>query len=255
MKKNILWIGIYASLSVFSSSVDAQQPKLPRIGYVSTNYASSPGPLVEAFGEGLRELGYINGKNIVVEYRYAEGKDDRIPSLVRELLRLDVGVLILPTLGAVRAAKQETRSIPIVMVVSEDPVATGLVDSLARPGGNITGLTRLQRQLSGKRLELLKEAIPSLSRVGILRDADSQSAAVGFQEYEAAARALKIQLQSLEVRSPNPDFDSVFQVAANAHADGLIIITTTLLFRRQKEIGDLAKKKSASFYVRRKYLG
>jgi putative ABC transport system substrate-binding protein len=128
------------------------------------------------------------------------------------------------------------------MVISEDPVATGLIDSLARPGGNITGLTRIQRQLSGKRLELLEEAIPRISRVGVLRDADSQSAAIGFREYETAARALKIKLQSLQVRAPNPDFERALQAAANGRVNALITITSTLLFRQQKEIADLALK-------------
>jgi putative ABC transport system substrate-binding protein len=221
---------------------EAQQPRLPRIGYASTNYRSSPGPLVEAFRQGLRDLSYIDGKTVVVEYRFAEGRDDRMPSLVNELVRLNVDVLVVPTLDAARAAKQATKSIPTVMVISEDPVATGLIDSLARPGGNITGLTRIQRQLSGKRLELLKEAIPRISRVGVLRDTGSQSAAIGFKEYETAARALTIKLQSLQVRAPNPDFERAFQAAANERVNALIAITSTLLFRQQKEIAGLALK-------------
>jgi ABC-type uncharacterized transport system substrate-binding protein len=227
---------------LITGPAQAQQPRLPRIGYASTNYSSFPGPLVEAFRQGLRELGYIDGKNVVVEYRYAEGSDDRLRGLVNELVRLNVDVLVVPTLDAARTAKQTTKSIPIVMVISEDPVATGLVDSLARPGGNITGLTRIQRQLSGKRLELLKEAVPRISRVGILRDADSQSAAIGFKEYETAVQVLKMQLQSLDVRSPNPDFEGAFQNARNMRANALITITSTLLFRRQTEIADLARK-------------
>src|SRR5437870_10497241 len=147
---------------------EAQQPKVPRIGYSSTGYPSSPGPLVEAFRQGLRDLGYIEGKNILVEYRYAEGKEDRIPSLVNELVQLKVDVLVVPVLPAILAAKQATKTIPIVMVSNADPVATGIVDSLARPGGNITGLSTLTRDLSGKRLELLTEVAPRISRVGVL---------------------------------------------------------------------------------------
>ena len=126
-----------------------------------------------AFRQGLRDLGYIEGKNILVEYRYIEGKRDRIPGLVAELVQLKVDVLVSGTLPAIRAAKQATKTIPIVMVTTMDPVATGLVDSLARPGGNITGLTRLTRDLSGKRLELLKEVVPGISRVGVLWDAEA----------------------------------------------------------------------------------
>jgi putative ABC transport system substrate-binding protein len=230
-------------LLAFSFPAEAQQAvNVPRIGYASTNYRSSPGPLVEAFGEGLRNLGYVDGKTILVEYRYAEGKDDRMATIVNELVQSNVAVLVVPTLNAVRLAKEATKTIPIVMVISEDPVAAGLVDSFARPGGNITGLTRLQRQLSGKRLELLKEAVPRISRVGVLRDADSQSAAIGFTQYEVAAPALKVQLHSMEVREPSPDFAGTFKAAANAGVNALVTITSTLLFRQQKEIAELASR-------------
>jgi len=157
--------------------------------------SNTPDPRVEAFRQGLRDLGYIEGKNIFVEYRYAGEKLDRVPNLVAELVQLKVDVLVSGYFPAIRAAKQATTTIPFVVVTAQDPVATGLVDSLARPGGNITGLTLLTRELSGKRLELLKEAVSGISRVGILWNADSVGASVGFKEYEAAARALEIQLQ------------------------------------------------------------
>jgi putative ABC transport system substrate-binding protein len=150
----------------------------------------------------LRDLGYIEGKNILVEYRYPEANVERIQNLVAELVQLKVDVLVVITLTSIQAAKQATKTIPIVMVTTQDPVASGLVDSLARPGGNITGLTRLTRELGGKRLELLKEMVPPVSRVGVLWNADLTGIAIGFKEYEVAARALKIQLQSLEVRGP-----------------------------------------------------
>jgi putative tryptophan/tyrosine transport system substrate-binding protein len=146
---------------------DGQQPKnVPRIGYMSgLGNPETPGPRAEAFRRGLRELGHIEGKNILVEYRYLEGKDELAPSLVAELVQLKVDVLVLVgVLPAIRAAKQATKTIPIVMVTTQDPVVTGLIDSLARPGGNLTGLTTLQRELSGKRLEILKEAVPRISR-------------------------------------------------------------------------------------------
>jgi putative ABC transport system substrate-binding protein len=165
-----------------------------------------------------------------------------MPGLVNELVQLNVDILVVPTRTAVRTAREATKTIPIVMVIQEDPVATGLVDSLAHPGGNITGLSRLQRELSGKRLELLKEAVPRISRVGVLWDADNQTAAIGFKEYEAAARALKIQLQSLDVRYSNPDYVEAFQIAAKVRANALVTITSTLLFHQQKEIIELARK-------------
>src|SRR6516165_1857149 len=231
-KAGVLSILLVVVLLAFAVIADAQQTRLPRIGYASTNYASSPGPLVEAFRQGLRDLGYVEGKNILVEYRYAEGKDDRMPGLVNELVQLNVDVLVVPTRAGVRTAREATKTIPIVMVVQEDPVATGLVDSLAHPGGNITGLSRLQRELSGKRLELLKEAVPRISRVGVLWDADNQTAAI----------ALKIQLQSLDVRYSNPDYAEAFQIAAKVRANALVTITSTLLFHQQKEIIELARK-------------
>jgi putative tryptophan/tyrosine transport system substrate-binding protein len=224
---------------------DAQQPtKIPRIGYVSgTGNPSDPGPYVEALRQGLRDLGHFDGKNILIEYRGAEGKVDRIPSLVAELVQLNVDVLVVVTLSSIRAAKQATKTIPIVMVTG-DPVASGIVDSLARPGGNITGLATLSRDLSGKRLEMLSEAVPRLSRVGVLWNADEQTGSRGvyFKEYETAARALKIELQSLEVRGPNPDLQGAFQTAAKGRAGGLITITSAPLFLQRKRIADLAIK-------------
>jgi putative ABC transport system substrate-binding protein len=220
----------------------AQQPaKVPRIGYVSgTGDLSNPGANTEAFRQGLRDLGYIEGKNILVEYRYAEGKLDPIPSIVAELVQLKVDVVVAAPLPAIRAAKQATKTIPIVMGTSQDPVATWLVDSLARPGGNITGLTRLTRDLSGKRLELLKEMVSGISRVGVLVDANTTGP--GFKDYETAASALKIQLQSLGVRSLNPDFEGAFQAAAKARVSALITVNTSLFNRYPKRIADLAIK-------------
>src|SRR5574341_984084 len=188
LKTFVGFVGVMIFVSVHVAH--AQQPaKIPRIGYVSgTGDPSNPGPYVEALRQGLRDLGYVEGKNFAIEYRGAEGKVEPIPSLVAELVQLKVDVLVVPLISAIRAAKQATKSIPIIMVTQVDPVATGLVDSLARPGGNITGFATLQRDLSGKRLELLAEVVPRLSRVGILRDADESVSAVGFKEYEAAAR-------------------------------------------------------------------
>ena len=243
MRKEIIPIALSAMLFAFSASAEAQQPtKMPRIGYLAGGDPTSAGPPVEAFRQGLRELGYVEGKNILVEYRYAEGRQDRAPSLVSELVQLKVEVLVVIFLGGTRAAKEATKTIPIVMVVAVDPVAAGIVDSMARPGGNITGLATLQRDLSGKRLELLTEVVPGISRVGVLWDADAPGSAIAFKEYEAAARALKVQLQSLELRRPNPDLEGAFQAAAKGRTGALITIRNPVLRRYTNRIAELAIK-------------
>jgi ABC-type uncharacterized transport system substrate-binding protein len=157
-------------------------------------------------------------------------------------VQLKVDVIVAAALPAIRAAKQETKTIPIVMVTTQDPVAAGIVDSLAHPGGNITGLTRLTRELRGKRLELLKEVLPRVSPVGILVDPNTTALATSFKDYETVASALKIQLQSLEVRGPNPDFEAAFQAAAKARVSALITVNTSLFNRYPKRIADLAIK-------------
>jgi putative tryptophan/tyrosine transport system substrate-binding protein len=231
---------VSALLLALCSSTEAQQPgKISRIGFLpSSGNANDPGIEVRAFQQRLRDLGYIEGKNILIEYRYAEGKADRVPSLVAELVQLKVDVLVVGSPGAVQEAKRATKTIPIVMVITQDPVAAGYVDSLARPGGNITGITRLTRDLAGKRLELLKEAVPTTSRVGVLWS----GAGRGFKGYEAAARTLKIPLQSLEVRTPNPDFEGVFQTAKQGRANALIAVSNIRITGYQKRIADLAIK-------------
>ena len=223
---------------------EAQQPKkVPRLGYVRVvGDPSTPGPNVESFRRGLRDLGYVEGENIGIEFRYAEGNRERIPSLVAELVQLKVDVLVSGDDPTIRVAKQTTKTIPIVMVINQDPVATGLVDSLARPGGNITGISRLTRELSGKRLELLTEVVPGIARVGILWDSSSEGPKISFKEYQAAARALKIQLQSLEVRGPDPDLDGAFQSAVKGRASALITIGNSLLNRHRKQIANYAIK-------------
>ena len=245
-------VAIVTTIAICGAVAQAQQPKkIPRIGYVSgADDLNNPGP-EEAFRQGLRDLGYIEGKNILIEYRSQEGKADRGPSLVAELVQSKVDVLVLVTSPAIRAAKQATKTIPIVMVTTADPVATGLVDSLARPGGNITGLTRITRDLNGKRLELLKEAVPTTPRVGVLFQAGSTSGDSHFKEYETAARALKIELQSLGLRGQNPDFEAVFQTAAKGRVSALITITNSLTNFHRKKIADLAiKHRLPSMYER-----
>ena len=228
-------------LLVLGVIAEAQQAgKIPRIGFLSTRVSptpTNPDLFENAFRQGLRDLGYIEGKSILVEYRYAEGVGDRLPGFAAELVQLKVDVLVSAANSGIRAAKQATKTIPIVMMITGDPVALGLIDSLAHPGGNITGLTRLTRDLSGKRLELLKEAIPGVSRIGVLGDLTTDSKA-----YESAARALKVQILSLEVRGPNPDFEGLFQTATSGRVSALIAGTGGVTISYRKLIADLAIK-------------
>ena len=178
-----IWLLLIFFLGAISA--DAQQrATVPKIGVLSSaRSASTPGLQIDAFRQGLRQVGYVEGSNIMVEYRYAEGEQGRMPSLVTELIQLKVDLLVVTALTAIRAAKRATKTIPIVMVILSDPVSTGIVESLARPGGNITGFTRLTRELSGKRLELFKEAVPQLSRIIVLSDADSPGSSAAFNDY------------------------------------------------------------------------
>jgi putative ABC transport system substrate-binding protein len=218
------------------------QAKIPRIGYVSGGGdASNPGPYVESLRQGLRDLGYVEGKTFLIEFRGAAGRPDRIASLVNELVQSNVDVLVVPTAGGARAASKATKAIPIVMVTQVDPVATGLVHSLARPGGNITGLTTLQRDLSGKRLELLMAVVPRLSRLAVLRSPADETA-IGLENYEAAARALNVQLQPLDARGSEPDLEGAFREAVKGRADAIATITNNPLLRNAKRIAALAIK-------------
>jgi putative ABC transport system substrate-binding protein len=219
-------------------SAEAQQAKgIPRIGVIVTSAMPA-----DPFREGLHDLGYIEGKNILIEYRNAEGSLERIPGLVDELVQQKVDVIVAPNNVAILSAKKETQAIPVVMVSSVDPVVAGYVDNLAHPGGNITGLAPLTRELSAKRLELLKEIVPKMSRAAILWDAGGPGPRVAFKEYEAAARAFKLDLQSVEVRAPNPDFPGAIRAAKNKRADALIIVGNPLIRFHLKQIMELVAK-------------
>ena len=226
--------------------VQAQQPmKIPRIGYAASGGdINNPGYIVAAFRQGLQDLGYIEGKNIFVEYRYP-GADPRDLGEVAELIKLKVDVLISSSAGAIHAAKQATKTIPIVMMASFDPVKTGIIDSLARPGGNITGVTRLTHDLNGKRLELFKEAVPRISRIGIFADRRSAS----LRKYESAARALKTSLEYLEINDRHPDLEGAFQSAAKARVNGLITFASRVINRYTKQIVELAIQNQLPVYV------
>jgi putative ABC transport system substrate-binding protein len=244
MIQTIVSVALGVLLVVVCSFAQAQQQmKVPRIGFLSgSGTPSNPAMSERAFRQGLSDLGYVDTKNMVLEVRYAEGNRARIPSLVAELVQLKVDVFLTGNLTAIRLAKQATQTIPIVMVTNADPVATGLIESLARPGGNITGITNLSRDLSAKRLELLKEIVPKISRVAILWDETNEGSAIGFKEYQAAARVLNLQLQSLEVRGPNPDLEGAFQAATRGRANALIPIRNAVILRYPKQIVELAIK-------------
>ena len=224
---------------------EAQQTTkaMPRIGFISsTGSLGSPSPLFEAFQRGLRDLGYIEGKNVVIERRYAEGKLDQMPGLVNDLVQERVDVIVATNNVVIRAAKEATKTIPIVMISSVDPVAAGYVESFAHPGGNITGLAWLNRDISAKRVELLKEMLPRMSRVGILWDADGPGPTVAVKEYEAAARAFKLELRSFKVRGPNPDLAGSFRAAKTARADALIVVANPLMRQHAEQLFELATK-------------
>jgi putative tryptophan/tyrosine transport system substrate-binding protein len=241
MKKRIIGFALSALLFGLCASAEAQQPgKAPRIAFIAGT--GPEGPNVESFRRGLREFGYIEGKNIVVEYRYLGGQVDQISSVVAELLQLKVDILVSPVVPVIHAAKQATKTTPIVMAILEDPVANGFVDSLARPGGNITGLTLITRELSGKRLELFKEIIPTISRVGVLSVVGSTSSANALKEYENAARAQKLVFQPLEVRRPNPDLDAAFRAAVKGRVNAIITVRSALITSNRHQIANLAIK-------------
>jgi putative ABC transport system substrate-binding protein len=204
--------------------LEAQQPKkVPRIGYLSASSAAEVSPRAEAFRQGLRDLGYVEGKNLVIEFRYAEGRFDNLADLAAELVRLNVDVIVTAGPSVTRPAKEATAKIPIVMTNDTDPVASGFVASLARPGGNITGLTNLAQELSGKRLELLKEILPKLSRVAVLGTSDIPRNAQALRETELAAVALGVEIQYLDIRAPK-DIEPAFGAARKWRADAVSVL-------------------------------
>jgi putative ABC transport system substrate-binding protein len=217
--------------------------KVPRIGFLSGRgepTAANPDPNGSAFRDELQKLGLTDGKNIRIEYRYAGGQADRARDLAIELVRLPVDVLVTPAAPSIRAAKAATSTVPIVIVATEDPVAAGYVESLARPGGNVTGITRRTVELIGKRIELLKEILPRALHIGVIYD--STTGTSHQKIYEAHARALKMQILSLAVQGANPDLATTIRVAANKHLDALVIVRTPLLLRFKNELFELVLK-------------
>jgi len=254
MNPKVFWL-ITAILLASTCIVEAQQAKkVSKIGYLEAASASANPTRREAFQQGLRELGYIEGQNIVVEYRYADGIVDRLPSLAAELVHLKVDVIVSAGPAATRPAQMATSKIPIVMAFDNDPVGSGFVTNLARPGGNITGLSALAPELSGKRLELLKDTISKLSRLQILGTSSEPGYAQTLKETELAAEVLKVHLQYQDVLSPK-DIDTGFEAAINHHADAVLVLTGPVLISQRSQLTRLAiKNRIPSMYYRREYV-
>ena len=243
MNHKVMLFLFAVSLPICFHLAEAQQPaKVPRIGYLAANSLSAFSARIEAFQQGLRDLGYVEGKTIVIEWRSAEEKLDRLPALAAELVRLEVNIIVTGGGGATRPAKQATATIPIVMTQDSDPVANGFVATLARPGGNITGLSTLAPEISGKRLEILKEVIPKLSRVAVFGTSTASGNAQMLKEVELAAGALRVKPQYLDVLS-SKDIATAFRAATKVRADAvLMLVPGRVASAHRTEIVELAVK-------------
>jgi putative ABC transport system substrate-binding protein len=240
--RRLKWVELSIFVFVVAGAVVQAQPakKIPLVGFIVPGTQASYGARIEAFQQSLRNLGYVEGKNIKIEYRYAEGKFDRVPDLAAEMVRLKVDVIVTGDTPAIQAVKKTTSTIPIVMGNVADAVAAGLVASLARPGGNITGLTTLAPDLDGKRLEIVKEMLPKAPRVGFLWDPSSTGMKIRFSEVQAAARALEIGLQSLEVRN-SKELEGVFE-AMTREKPGALMMPNTIVLAYGKQVVEFAAK-------------
>jgi len=234
---------------------EAQQPtKIPRIGYLSGAFPSTNSARIEAFRQGLRELGYVEGKNIIIEYRYAEEKLERLPALVAELVRLKVDIIVTGGATTTRAAKEATSTIPIVMAQDPDPIGNGFVASLAAPGGNITGLSNMNRELSGKRLELLKEVVPRLSRAAVFGTSTFPGNAQNLRETELAAKAFGVKLQYLDVLH-SKNIETAFRAASKGRAQAVLVQGGGVLINQRTQVVELAaKSRLPAIYSIREYV-
>ena len=255
MKKKIRVLTFCVMLLALCSTSEAQQAtKIPKIGYLTGATPDGQSARIEAFQQGLIELGYVEGKNIVIERRSAEGKLDRLPALAAELVRLKVNIIVTGGATATRPAKEATVAIPIVMTSDPDPVGNGFVASLARPGGNITGLSSLGADLPGKRLELLKEILPKLSRAAVLGTSTNPGNVPALKATKLAAGPLRVQLQFLDVLSPK-DIETAFRAATKARVDAVIVLNSPINSSRRREIAGLAvKNQLPAFYDRSDYI-
>jgi putative ABC transport system substrate-binding protein len=255
MKGKISILTLGAMFFALCGSASAQQPaKVPRIGYLGAAPSSANLARVQAFRQGLLELGYVEGKNIVIEYRYADGKRDRLPSLAGELVRLKVDVIVSGGSSVTGPAKEATVTIPIVMTNDPDPVGNGFVASLARPGGNITGLSTLAPELAGKRLEILKETVPRLARVAVLGNLTEPGNAQALKEVDLASGAFGVKLQYLDVQG-SKDIETLFRAASKGRADGVLLLASAILLARRTEVTDLAVKgRLPAIYLRPEFV-
>jgi putative ABC transport system substrate-binding protein len=253
--KNFLPNLLFIILIAVSAIARAQQPKkIARVGYLTANSAAAEQPRLEPFRQALRALGYFEGQNLIIEYRFTDGKFDRLTELAAELVKLKIDVLIANTTNGALAAKNATRDVPILFIGVSDPVAAGLVDSLARPGGNITGLTNIAPVLSGKRLELLKETVPKLSRVAVLWDPKNPGSTPQWNESQLAARELGLQLHSMQVSSADK-YESAFKQAVKVRNAALAVTLNPLANSNQKRIVDFAANhRLPAIYARSDYV-
>jgi putative ABC transport system substrate-binding protein len=243
MDRRAFIVSITGSLIAAPLAAEAQQAgKVPRIGFLSLTSPSDRPLLLDAFRQRLRELGWVEGKNIVIDYRYAEDRVDRLPDLAAELVRLKVDVIVSWGTQGATAAKNATATIPIVMIAVRDPVGTGLIASLARPGGNVTGVSgSAGLEWVAKQLELLKETVPKIRRVAILSNPDNPYHQLAIRELNVAARSLGVQLQLLEARGPN-EFDGAFAAMAKERAGALLVLSDAILNSHRTRLADLAAR-------------
>jgi putative ABC transport system substrate-binding protein len=244
MKNKITFLTLGAMFFALCGSVDAQQPgKVFRIGFLDPSTAAGNAVLVDAFRQEMGKLGWIEGKNYVIEYRFAEQRNERLPELAADLVRLKVDLSVVTGTTPARAAKKATTTIPITMTSAADPVAAGLVVSLARPGGNVTGFASLRVALNTKRLEILKDAVPRLIRVAVLRlPAKSEAGQLQLKERRPAALALKLTLEEIETRANPKDLESAFQTAKQKQVGAIMTTATTSFFAERKRIVELGVK-------------
>jgi putative tryptophan/tyrosine transport system substrate-binding protein len=256
VSKKVFWPALCAMLLALSFPAEAQQAKkIARIGYLFASTPAATARNIEAFRQGMRELGHVEGKTFVLELRYGEARAERFPEIARELVGLKLDMIVAATDVVIAAVKRETQTIPIVMAASNDPVATGLVASLARPGGNVTGLSIISPELSGKRLELLREVVPGLSRVAVLWNPDVRGAVLDYRETEAAAGSLRLQLQSVEVVRAE-DLNRAFSLVTKERAQALIVPPANpVAFGSRDQIASFVQKnKLPSIYAQREYV-
>jgi putative ABC transport system substrate-binding protein len=240
-KKTLLWQLATVLLATVSLSQAQQPKKIPRIGYLAAGSLAAQSARIEAFRQGLRELGYVEGKNIIIEWRSGEERLDRFPALAAELVRLKVDIIVSAGPTVTRAAKEATTTIPILMTNDADPVGAGFVASLAHPGGNITGLSTLAPELSGKRLEILKETVPKLSRVAVLGDSTEPANAQNLNEVELAAKAFGVKLQYIDVPD-HKEIETAFRVAGKGRAQAVLVLPSAVFTNHRKELAELAVK-------------